>query len=84
MITEFTPENLNKSQIERNNIQAIIEAMPIMERIRCKKMIDSLQMSLAHPTTGQTFMMAVAYANVDMACMLIEAGIVNADGSEPT
>lgn len=83
MITDLTPDNLNKSQIERANIQAIIEAMPLMERVKCHKMIQSLQLSLADPKHGQTFMMAVAYANVDMACMLIEAGIVNATGTGP-
>lgn len=80
MILQQTPENLNKSQIERANIEAIINAMPPKERDLCRRMIRSLQVSLADPKTGKTFMMAVAFANVDMACMLIEAGIVNATG----
>lgn len=80
MIERHNPENLNKSQIERANCEAIIEGMPLMEKILCKKMIRALQLSLADEKTGQTFMMAVAFANADMACMLIEAGIVNATG----
>lgn len=84
MIQAPTPENLNKSQIERANIEAIINAMPIGEQRLCRLMIRKLQLSLADPQSGQTFMMAVAFANVDMACMLIEAGIVNAVGGDPT
>jgi uncharacterized membrane protein len=83
MITDLTPDNLNKSQIERDNIQKIINSMSLQERTLCVNMIRSLQVSLADPKTGQTFMMAVAFANVDMACMLIEAGIVNATGTGP-
>lgn len=83
MITDFTAENLNKSQVERANIEAIIKSMPLLEQILCRKMIESLQLSLANPVSGQTFMMAVAFANADMACMLIEAGIVNAVGGAP-
>lgn len=83
MITEFTADKLNKSQIERDNITAIIDSMSLQERSLCVEMIRSLQLSLADPKTGQTFMMAVAFANVDMACMLIEAGIVNATGTGP-
>lgn len=80
MITELTAENLNKSQAERANIEAIINAMDIGEQRLCRLMIRKLQLSLADPKSGQTFMMAVAFANADMACMLIEAGIVNATG----
>ena len=83
MITELTEENLNKSKIERANIEKIIDSMSDFEKGLCRLMVRKLQLSLADPKTGQTFMMAVAYANADMACMLIEAGIVNAQGVAP-
>lgn len=80
MIQQPTLENLNKSQIERANCEAIINSMPDFEQGLCRLMVRKLQLSLGDPKTGQTFMMAMAYANADMAVMLIEAGIVNADG----
>lgn len=71
---------MNKSETERQAISDIIDTMPEKEKAQCLSMIRSLLMSLADPVTGQTFMMAVAFANADMAVRLIAAGIVTADG----
>lgn len=79
---EFTPDRLEKCKIERDNIQAIMGAMSLQERTLCYQMIDKLQLSLANPQHGQTFMMAMAFANADMAVMLCEAGILGAAESQ--
>lgn len=71
----------NKSEIERDNVMSIINNMPHHERDLCLRMHQSLMLSVGHPVTGNTFMMAIALANCDIACSAIMLGIVAPDGS---
>lgn len=74
---------MNKSEIELQNIQAIMDEMPANERVTCVAMIQSLMMSIGNPIHGRTFMIAIAYANCQVAVHNIKMGLVNSDGSEP-
>lgn len=74
---------MNKSEIEKANIVAIIDAMDPKESHLCKSMIGALLASVGHPVTGKTFMMAVAYVNCEVAVALIRLGLVNEDGTTP-
>lgn len=71
---------MNKSEIERANVQRIIAAMPEAERNLCNKMLLSLMASVGHPITGRTFMMAIAAANCEIACTTIRLGVVDENG----
>lgn len=72
---------MNKSEIERANVMAVIDQMSSHERDLCLRMHQSLMMSVGHPISGNTFMMAIALANCDIACSAIALGIVAPDGS---
>lgn len=71
---------MNKSETERQAISDIIDTMPTLEKERCLSMIRSLLMSCADPKTGETFTLALAFANTEMAVRYIAAGIVSPDG----
>lgn len=73
---------MNKSEIERGNMRAIIDSMPPAEKALCQKMILSLLASVGHPVTGRTFMMAVAAVNVEIACNSIRLGVVGPNGED--
>jgi len=74
---------MNKSEIELENVQSIINEMPVAERALCTSMIASLMASVGHPVHGRVFMIAVAYTNCQVAVHNIKMGLVNEDGSEP-
>lgn len=71
---------MNKSETERQAISDIIDTMPPDEKARCLSMIRSLLLSCADPKTGETFTLALAFANTEMAVRYIAAGIVSEDG----
>lgn len=74
---------MNKSEIELQNIESIIREMPAKEQATCVAMIQSLMASVGNPIHGQTFMIAVAHVNCQVAVHNIKMGLVNEDGSEP-
>lgn len=71
---------MNKSETERQAISDIIDTMPPEEKSKCLSMIRSLLLSCADPKTGETFTLALAFANTEMAVRYIAAGIVSPDG----
>ena len=71
---------MNKSETERQAISNIIDTMPPDEKAKCLSMIRSLLLSCADPKTGETFTLALAFANCEMAVRYIAAGIVSPDG----
>lgn len=72
---------MNKSEIELANVNAVIADMPEHERVLCLRMIDSLMMSVGHPVTGNTFMMAIAQVNCQIAVSAIRMGVVDENGA---
>lgn len=74
---------MNKSEIELQNIQSIIDEMPVAERALCVSMVSSLMASVGHPVHGRVFMIAVAFTNCQVAVHNIKMGLVNEDGSMP-
>lgn len=74
---------MNKSEVELANCEAIINAMPAGEQVMCRRMIQSLLASIGHPLHGRVFMIAVAWANCNVAVTSIRLGLVNEQG-EPT
>jgi len=74
---------MNKSEIELQNVQDLINQMPAGEREMCARMVDSLNASIGHPLHGRVFMLAVAYVNCQVAVTTIRLGLVNEDGSVP-
>lgn len=71
---------MNAAETERQAISDIIDTMPPEEKAKCLSMIRSLLMSCADPKTGETFTLALAFANTEMAVRYIAAGIVSPDG----
>lgn len=74
---------MNKSELELQNIQCIIDEMPVAERALCVSMVSSLMASVGHPVHGRVFMIAVAFINCQVAVHNIKMGLVNEDGSIP-
>lgn len=74
---------MNKSELELQNIQSIIDEMPVAERALCVSMVSSLMASVGNPVYGRTFMIAVAFTNCQVAVHNIKMGLVNSDGSIP-
>lgn len=74
---------MNKSELELQNIQSIIDEMPVAERALCVSMVSSLMASVGHPVHGRVFMIAVAFTNCQVAVHNIKMGLVNEDGSIP-
>lgn len=75
---------MNKSEIELQNITDIINEMEPAERELCRAMVASLLASIGNPIHGKTFMLAVAFANCEVAVHNIKMGLVNSDGSIPS
>lgn len=74
---------MNKSELELQNVQSIIDEMPVAERALCVSMVSSLMASVGHPVHGRVFMIAVAFTNCQVAVHNIKMGLVNENGSIP-